>query len=133
VLEWIWHNVPGGVVGLCAGLAIGFMIYRYVLLRTTMDLNRRWQGQIAFIKREHAKEAAEYRQAYIDIVNEIDVRVEQRLKEWWPDPKDMDAAWLQAEQMSDKRKRIDSGRKTDVRTTEGPPSKIHRITLKKGK
>lgn len=131
MLEWIWHNVPGGVLGLCVGVAITSLISRYVLLRTTLDLNRRWQGQITFIKREHAKEAANYRQAYIDIINEIDERVEKRLSDWWPDPKDIDAVWAQAEAMAEKRKRMDAGRKTDVRS-DGPPSKVHKLTLRKG-
>lgn len=132
MLEWVWHNVPGGVLGLCVGVAITSLICRFVLLRTMMDLNHRHKIRLEKLKAEYDSGIADARQAYVDILNEIDERVERRVRDWWPDPNDMDAAWKLAEQMAEKRKRMDAGRKTDVRN-DGPPSKIHKLSLKKGK
>lgn len=71
-----------------------------------------------------------YRTSYSNLTK-THAELIQRQKEWLPEPKSLDAAFVEAERMADLRIMRQAGRVSRARSDAGPPAKVSRLSVRR--
>lgn len=113
--------VSGFFVGALTMFHISYSAYRKKYSRSLRGIIRKYSSRVNNLN----KKLEESERQSISLINEMDRRVEQRIRDWWPDPKDFDDAWRKAEEMADRRRMRDAGRSHLPRADAAEPARIH--------
>lgn len=109
----------------CGGVLLLSVVFRIAYSHGHANGLRKASARILALEGEVEAE----RNYSINLLNSIDQQVEHRIRHWWPQPKDFDEIWLQAEQMANRRSMADAGRLHLPRSDAAAPGTVHRGKL----